>query len=202
MILRSSAVRPWSRRIKRGIDLVLAAVGLVVAAPICLVLASTIRLESRGPALFRQDRAGKGERVFTLYKFRTMIDRAPDGFVSANDPRITRFGRVLRMISLDEIPQLWNVLKGEMSLVGPRPDRVFRAETYDDRVRARLSVRPGIMGWAQLHDGRSMTWEERYEYDLEYVKNWSLGLDFRIMWWSVVRGKMLQREGELRDGKA
>lgn len=190
-----------SRIIKRGIDLTMSMLGLLVAGPACILTALAIRLESTGPVIFRQQRAGKDGRVFTLYKFRTMVDRAPDGFVVADDPRITRLGRVLRMTSLDEIPQLWNVIRGDMSLVGPRPDRVFRAETYDDRIRKRLSVRPGIMGWAQLHDGRSMTWQERYEYDLEYSKNWCLGLDLRIIWRSVTRGKMVQREGDPRNGQ-
>jgi len=186
---------------KRILDLFLAWLGLIVAMPLCCLLAILIRLTSPGPIIFRQQRAGKNGKAFTVYKFRTMVDSAPDGFVTANDVRVTRVGRILRMLSLDEIPQLWNVLKGDMSLVGPRPDRVFRAETYNDRIRQRLSVRPGIMGWAQLHDGRSMTWDERYDYDLEYLKTWSLSRDLRIMWWSVVRGKMLQKEGESRDVK-
>lgn len=191
--------RSVSHLSKRILDVLLSGLGLVVATPFCCILVLFIRLESPGAAIFRQERAGRNGQTFPLYKFRTMVDRAPDGFVTANDVRVTRVGRILRMLSLDEIPQLWNVLKGDMSLVGPRPDRVFRAETYDDRIRQRLSVRPGIMGWAQLHDGRSMTWDERYEYDLEYVKDWSLSRDLRIMWWSVIRGKMLQREGKSRD---
>lgn len=186
---------------KRIIDVLLAGMLLVVLAIPAAIAAIVIRLDSPGPAVFRQERAGKNGQTFTLYKLRTMVDRAPNGFVTANDARVTRIGRLLRMTSLDEIPQLWNVLKGDMSLVGPRPDRVFRAEAYDDRIRQRLSVRPGIMGWAQLHDGRSMTWDERYKYDLEYVKDWSLVRDLRIMWWSVMRGKMLQREGTSWDGQ-
>lgn len=185
---------------KRGMDVTLSVLVLVVAAPVCVLIALVIRLGTPGPVIFHQERAGKGGKVFKLLKFRTMVDRAPDGFVTANDPRITRFGRILRMTSMDEIPQLWNVIKGNMSLVGPRPDRVFRAESYGDRTRKRLSVRPGIMGWAQLHNGRSMTWPERYEYDLEYVESWSLRGDLRIIWRSVIGGKMIQREGESRDG--
>jgi len=193
--------RSVSQAIKRGVDILLASCGLLITVPVSVSLAAVIRWESPGPAIFRQPRAGKNGSPFVLYKFRTMVDKAPDGFVSQDDPRITRVGRFLRMTSLDEIPQLWNVIKGDMSLVGPRPDRVHRAETYTDRIRQRLEVRPGIMGWAQLHDGRSLTWEERYEYDLEYVSNWSLWWDLRIMWWSIVRGNMLQREGLRTDGK-
>ncbi len=188
-------------RIKRILDVLLALVGLLLSTPIGIIVWTIIHLESPGPAIFAQPRAGRYGRSFVLYKFRTMVDKAPDGFVTRSDPRITRVGRFLRMTSLDEIPQLWNVLKGDMSLVGPRPDRVHRAETYDARIRQRLDVRPGIMGWAQLHDGRSLSWEQRYEYDLDYVKNWSLGWDLRIMWWSVVRGNMVQREGVNADGK-
>jgi len=186
---------------KRFVDLALSVLGLAVLWPFCVVLWAVVSLSSPGPAIFRQERAGRHGQTFMLYKFRTMFDRAPDGFVTAEDFRITRIGRLLRMLSLDEIPQLWNVIKGDMSLVGPRPDRVFRAKTYDDRIRQRLSVRPGIMGWAQLHDGRSMTWNERYEYDLEYVANWSFAQDLRIIWWSVIRGNMMQREGISRDGE-
>ena len=190
------------RVLKRLIDVLLSFVGLVLLAVPFAITALVIKLSSKGPVIFRQPRAGKGGKPFTLYKFRTMVVGAKDGFVQNNDPRVTRVGRLLRMVSLDEIPQLWNIIRGDMSLVGPRPDRVFRAEKYDERVRRRLSVLPGIMGWAQLHNGRSLSWEERYELDLEYVDNWSLWLDLKIMMFSLLRGNMVQREGEKKSGKS
>ena len=188
--------------LKRFIDIVLSLIGLLMLSVPFVLISLVIKLSSKGPVIFRQPRAGKGGNPFTLYKFRTMVVGAADGFVQNNDPRVTRVGRLLRMVSLDEIPQLWNIIRGDMSLVGPRPDRVFRAEQYDERIRRRLSVLPGIMGWAQLHNGRSLSWEERYELDLEYVDNWSLWLDLKIIVFSLLRGNMVQREGEKKSGKS
>lgn len=187
--------------VKRFIDILLSLIGLVLLAVPSALIAMATQLDSKGPIIFRQLRAGKDGKPFTLYKFRTMVVDAQDGFVRHNDPRVTRLGRFLRMASLDEIPQLWNVLRGSMSLVGPRPDRVFRAKGYDRRVGQRLTVLPGIMGWAQLHNGRSLSWEKRYELDLKYVHNWSLWLDLEIMVLSILHGNMVQREGEERSGK-
>jgi len=187
--------------LKRLIDILLSLIGLVLLTVPFAIIALAIKLDSKGPAVFRQLRAGKDGKPFTLYKFRTMKVGAQDGFVQEDDPRVTRIGHFLRMTSLDEIPQLWNILRGEMSLVGPRPDRVFRADEYNARVRSRLTVLPGIMGWAQLHRGRSLSWEERYELDLEYVDNWSLWLDLKIMVLSLLRGNMVQREGERENGE-
>jgi len=174
----------------------LSLIGLILLVVPFVLIALAVKLDSKGPIIFRQLRAGKGGKPFTLYKFRTMVVGAANGFVQDNDPRVTRLGRLLRVTSLDEIPQLWNVVRGDMSLVGPRPDRIFRAEHYDDRIKRRLSVLPGIMGWAQLHNGRSLSWKERYEFDLEYVDNWSLWVDMKIMVLSLLRGNMVQREGE------
>jgi len=183
-------------RVKRALDAVLSLIGLILLVVPFVLIALAVKLDSKGPIIFRQLRAGKGGKPFTLYKFRTMVVGAANGFVQDNDPRVTRLGRLLRVTSLDEIPQLWNVVRGDMSLVGPRPDRIFRAEHYDDRIKRRLSVLPGIMGWAQLHNGRSLSWKERYEFDLEYVDNWSLWVDMKIMVLSLLRGNMVQREGE------
>lgn len=187
------------RVIKRVFDIVISFIGMFLLAIPFAIIALGIKLDSIGPIIFRQDRAGKRGIPFTLYKFRTMVGNAPDGFVKENDPRITWVGQFLRLLTLDEIPQLWNILKGDMSLVGPRPDRVFRAKEYSERIRQRLSIDPGIMGLAQLYDGRKLAWSQRYEYDLEYVDNWSLWFDVKIVVLSVVRGKMIQNEGETRD---
>jgi len=188
--------------LKRLIDILLSLIGLSLLAVPFAIIYLAIKLDSKGPAVFRQLRAGKDGKPFTLYKFRTMKVGAQDGFVQEDDPRVTRIGRFLRMTSLDEIPQLWNILGGEMSLVGPRPDRVFRANEYNERIRGRLTVLPGIMGWAQLHNGRRLSWENRYEFDLGYVHNWSLWLDLKIMVLSLLRGNMVQREGEKGNDKA
>jgi lipopolysaccharide/colanic/teichoic acid biosynthesis glycosyltransferase len=171
---------------------VLAAVGLVVLSPVLAGIAAWIAKESGRPVLFRQARAGKDGKPFSMLKFRTMVPDAievgrelgisdgPFGVV-ADDPRITRSGRFLRRTSLDELPQLVNVLRGEMSLVGPRPDLLEQVANYTDGDRRRLAVKPGITGWAQIHGRDEIPWEERFELDAWYVDNWSLALDARIV---------------------
>ena len=173
-------------------DRVLAAVGLVVLSPVLAGIAAWIAEESGRPVLFRQPRAGRDGTPFSMLKFRTMVPDAievgramaisddPFGVV-ADDPRITRSGRFLRRTSLDELPQLVNVLRGEMSIVGPRPDLLEQAANYTDGDRRRLAVKPGITGWAQIHGRDEIPWEERFELDAWYVDNWSLALDARIV---------------------
>ena len=167
--------------VKRCIDLVGASVGLAVLSPLMLGISSAVRLESKGAAIFRQPRLGRGGEVFEVLKFRTMIVGAGDGAVAAGDPRLTRLGGQLRRWSLDEFPQLINVLKGEMSLVGPRPDRTFRLEQYTEEQRRRLAMRPGITGLAQVSGRNALDWESRNSLDLRYLDQWSLGLDARII---------------------
>jgi lipopolysaccharide/colanic/teichoic acid biosynthesis glycosyltransferase len=181
-----------SRLVKNVGDRVLAAVGLIVLAPVYAGIAAWIAKESGRPVIFRQPRAGKGGRPFSMLKFRTMIPDAvevgremgisddPFGVV-VDDPRITRSGRFLRRTSLDELPQLVNVLRGEMSIVGPRPDLLEQVANYTDGDRRRLAVKPGITGWAQVHGRDEIPWEERFELDAWYVDNWSLALDARIL---------------------
>ncbi len=177
---------------KEVLDRLVAAVGLVTLSLVFAGIALWIRLESGGPVIFRQPRVGKDGRVFSMLKFRTMVPDAvelgcelalsEDPFaVLPEDPRITRCGRFLRRTSLDELPQLWNVLRGEMSLVGPRPDLVEQAANYAPADRRRLAVKPGITGWAQVHGRDEIPWEERFRLDAWYVDNWSLGLDARIL---------------------
>jgi lipopolysaccharide/colanic/teichoic acid biosynthesis glycosyltransferase len=180
------------RLVKSVGDRVLAAVGLVVLSPVLAGIAAWIAKESGRPVLFRQPRAGKGGRPFSMLKFRTMVPDAievgrelgisddPFGVV-ADDPRITRSGRFLRRTSLDELPQLVNVLRGQMSLVGPRPDLLEQVANYADGDSRRLAVKPGITGWAQIHGRDEIPWEERFELDAWYVDNWSLALDARIL---------------------
>jgi lipopolysaccharide/colanic/teichoic acid biosynthesis glycosyltransferase len=166
-------------------DVVGAAVGLVVASPALALAAIGIKLEDGGPLLFRQRRVGLGGEEFELLKLRTMIvgaEREGAGYaVNRGDPRITRVGRVLRRLSIDELPQLWNVVRGDMSLIGPRPTLRYQVEQYTPRQRKRLDVRPGITGWAQVHGRASLPWDERIELDVWYVENRSPWLDLKII---------------------
>jgi lipopolysaccharide/colanic/teichoic acid biosynthesis glycosyltransferase len=169
----------------RVLDVVLAAALLVVTAPLLALAALAIRLESRGPVFYRQLRVGRDGRPFELWKLRTMVPGAESMgagiYVIEGDPRITRTGRLLRRFSLDELPNLVNVLRGEMSIVGPRPTVQEQVERYTDRQRRRLEVRPGITGWAQINGRTSLPWPERIELDVWYVEHRSLRLDLRIL---------------------
>ncbi len=170
--------------VKRAIDAAAASLLLVLLAPLMAAIALAVRAASPGEALFRQTRAGRNGKPFTIYKFRTMVRDAPrsalGSYCFADDPRLTRVGRLLRATSLDELPQLFNVLKGDMSFVGPRPDLPHHVERYDAAQRRRLEVRPGITGWAQVNGRNGIPWERRIELDLEYVARWSLLLDAAI----------------------
>ncbi len=172
-------------RVKRAIDVVGAAAGLALAAPILALAACAIKLEDNGPVFFRQMRLGLGEEPFEVLKLRTMTVDAEkirsDGVVEEGDPRITRVGALLRRTAVDELPQLWNVLRGEMSLVGPRPVPLPHLERYDERQRRRLEVRPGLTGWAQIHGRASLPWPERIELDVWYVEHRSLRVDASIL---------------------
>ncbi|HKQ53292.1 MAG TPA: sugar transferase [Pyrinomonadaceae bacterium] len=173
--------------VKRAVDLVAASLALVVLAPLAVLIVAAVKLSSPGPILFRQARLGKGGVPFMLYKFRTMRRDAPavrnqDGsaFVGANDPRLTRAGRVLRDYTLDEIPQLFNVLRGEMSVVGPRPDLVEQLGLYDDLMRRKLEVKPGMVCLSLVHGRNALSWRRRAELDVYYVDHRSLKLDAEI----------------------
>ena len=170
--------------IKRTTDLVLSLLAILILAVPMLIIAVLIRLGSRGPAIFRQRRAGRGGRPFTMYKFRTMRtggDPYAPSPHSADDPRLTRLGRFLRQRSLDELPQIFNVLKGDMSLVGPRPLYERQAGEWDQRQRRRLDVRPGITGYAQVYGRGALTVEEKLELDAQYVDKQSWWLDCKIL---------------------
>lgn len=171
--------------IRRGVDIVVSAFALVISAPVLLVAVLAIRLESRGPAIYRQRRVGLHGAPFDVLKLRTMVDGAEHigaGLaVNANDSRITRVGAFLRRTSLDELPNLLNVLRGEMSLIGPRPTLPAQVDQYTARQRGRLAVKPGISGWAQVNGRASLPWSERIELDLHYVEHRSLALDLRIL---------------------
>jgi lipopolysaccharide/colanic/teichoic acid biosynthesis glycosyltransferase len=171
--------------LNRALDVAGAALGLALTSPLLALAAAGIKLEDGGPILYRQRRVGLGGREFELLKLRTMevgAERRGAGFaVNAGDPRITRVGGVLRRLSLDEVPQLWNVLRGDMSLIGPRPTLAYQVERYTPRQRRRLEVKPGITGWAQIHGRARLPWDERIELDLWYVENRSTWLDLKIL---------------------
>ncbi|MCB9913683.1 MAG: undecaprenyl-phosphate glucose phosphotransferase [Planctomycetes bacterium] len=195
LAVSSSPMIGWGYVVKRCFDVALAALGLALTAPVLLAAALAVRLTSRGPALYAQERFGLDGRCFTIHKLRTMVvDAEKDGPVWGipNDPRVTTVGRFLRRTSIDELPQLWNVLKGDMSLVGPRPAQPYFVERFKERIpryMQRHRVKPGLTGWAQIHgqrgDGPA---DERLKYDLFYIRNWSLGLDVKILWATVCGG--------------
>jgi lipopolysaccharide/colanic/teichoic acid biosynthesis glycosyltransferase len=171
--------------LSRALDVVVAALLLVVTAPLLALAALAIRLESRGTVFYRQLRVGRGGEAFQLWKLRTMVPGAEAMgagiYVVEGDTRITRVGRLLRRFSLDELPNLVNVLKGEMAIVGPRPTVQEQVERYTERQRLRLEVKPGITGWAQINGRTSLPWPERIELDVWYVEHRSLRLDLRIL---------------------
>jgi lipopolysaccharide/colanic/teichoic acid biosynthesis glycosyltransferase len=189
-------VNPEAEAVKRALDIVGAVAGLAVAAPILALAACAIKLEDRGPVLFRQVRLGRGATRFEVLKLRTMTVDAEqlrsDGVVEAGDPRITRVGHFLRRTAIDELPQLWHVLTGEMSLVGPRPVPPSHLERYDETQMRRLDVKPGLTGWAQIHGRASLPWPERLALDVHYVDNQSLALDARIL--ARTAGVLLRRD--------
>jgi lipopolysaccharide/colanic/teichoic acid biosynthesis glycosyltransferase len=171
--------------VNRVADVAVAGAALVLAAPVLAIAALATKLGDRGPILYRQARVGKDGVDFELLKLRTMVVGAESqgaGFaVNEGDPRITRAGRVLRRLSLDELPQLWNVVRGDMSVIGPRPTLRYQVERYTPRQRRRLEVRPGITGWAQVHGRAALPWEERIELDVWYVEHRSPWLDLKIL---------------------
>jgi lipopolysaccharide/colanic/teichoic acid biosynthesis glycosyltransferase len=174
---------------KRALDVVVAGTVLVLAAPVLAVAALLIRLETHGHPIYRQRRVGRDGAPFDLYKLRTMVSGAesigPGLALNEGDTRITRLGAILRRYSLDELPNLVNVLRGELSVVGPRPTVQVQVDRYTERQRGRLLVPPGLTGWAQIHGRASLPWSERIELDLWYVEHASLRLDLRILWRTV-----------------
>jgi lipopolysaccharide/colanic/teichoic acid biosynthesis glycosyltransferase len=171
--------------VNRAADVVIAGLALVAASPLLGLGALAAKLEDGGPVLYRQTRVGKDGTAFELLKLRTMVVGAETmgaGMaVNEGDVRITRTGRILRRLSLDELPQLWNVIRGEMSVIGPRPTLHYQVEQYGPRQRRRLEVKPGITGWAQVHGRASLPWEERIELDVWYVEHRSSWLDVKIL---------------------
>ena len=169
----------------RALDVAIAGTGLLVTSPLLVLAALAIKLGGGGPVIYRQARVGKDGEDFELYKLRTMVvgaEKLGAGWaVDKGDPRITRVGRILRRTSIDELPQLWNVVRGEMSVIGPRPTLRYQVERYTERQRRRLSIRPGLTGWAQIHGRAALSWDERIELDVWYVEHRSALLDLKIL---------------------
>jgi len=191
----------YRRTGKRVMDLALAVPTLIVLSPLGLALAGLIRLKLGGPVFFRQPRPGRDGRAFELIKFRTMSSaRGADGELLPDEERLTPFGNRLRRLSLDELPTLWNVARGDMSLVGPRPLLVRYLERYTPEQRRRHDVLPGVTGWAQINGRNAITWEEKFEYDVWYVENVSLGTDLRILFRTMAQ--VLGKRGISAEGHA
>ena len=169
----------------RAADVAIAGTTLVLTSPLLGLAVLAVKLEDRGPVLYRQMRVGKDGKDFELLKLRTMVvgaEKIGAGYaVDEGDARITRAGRILRKLSLDELPQLWNVIRGEMSVIGPRPTLRYQVERYDERQLCRLAVKPGITGWAQIHGRATLPWAERIELDVWYVEHRSPALDLKIL---------------------
>jgi sugar transferase EpsL len=187
--------------VKRSLDLTVAALGLILLSPLLACVAALVRVRMGPPVLFRQLRIGYAGRPFWLYKFRTMCDaRDRGGRLFSDAERLGGMGKALRAASLDELPQLWNVLCGEMSLVGPRPLLPEYLPRYSPRQLRRHEVAPGITGWAQVNGRNDLTWEQKFELDVWYVDHWSLWLDVRILWMTL--SKVVCGEGVSQEGHA
>jgi len=186
----------YGKCFKRCLDFLLSLCGIVVLSPVLLVLAALVRVKLGSPVLFHQERPGRHEKIFKLYKFRSMTDeKDAEGNLLPDEVRLTRFGKLLRSSSLDELPELLNILKGDMSLIGPRPLLVRYLPYYTEEERHRHDVRPGLTGLAQVNGRNALGWEDRFRYDLDYVNHISFGLDLKIIGMTV--GKVLKRSGTL-----
>ena len=184
----------YEKYIKRLLDIALSGLALIALSPVLLVTAVLVRIKLGSPVLFHQDRPGRDEKIFRLYKFRSMTDeRDENGNLLPDEIRLTKFGKLLRSTSLDELPELWNILRGDMSIVGPRPLLVKYLPLYNEEQRHRHDVRPGLTGWAQVHGRNTVTWEEKFRLDVWYVENLSFWVDVKTVFLTVK--KVLCREG-------
>ena len=191
----------YERYFKRLMDIVLSGLALIVLSPVMLVVAVLVRVKLGSPVLFCQERPGKNEEIFKLHKFRSMTDaRDAEGNLLPDEERLTKFGKLLRSTSLDELPELWDIFRGKMSIVGPRPLLVKYLPLYNNEQHHRHDVRPGLTGWAQVHGRNLATWEEKFHYDVEYVRRVSFLLDMRIILMTV--RCVFVREGINAEGSA
>ncbi|MBI6011099.1 sugar transferase [Clostridium perfringens] len=187
--------------IKRAFDIIASLGGLIVFSPIIIVVAILVRVNLGSPILFTQDRVGKNNKIFKMMKFRTMKDGVDkDGKLLPDSERLTNFGKILRSTSLDELPELVNILKGDMSLIGPRPLLVEYLLLYSEEQKRRHNVLPGLTGWAQINGRNAISWGEKFKLDVYYVNNWSLGLDLKIFFLTFY--KLFNREGINQEGES
>ena len=191
----------YCKYIKRLLDIVCAMAAIIVFCWLYAIVAIIVRIKLGSPVIFKQERPGKDETIFTLYKFRTMTDkRDKEGNLLPDGERLTRFGKMLRRTSLDELPEAWNILKGDMSVVGPRPLLVEYLTLYNDHQKKRHKVKPGLSGWAQINGRNTVTWEEKFDLDVEYVDTVCFRRDFMIVIMTI--GLALKRKGISADGEA
>ena len=184
----------YQKYIKRGLDFILALIASIILSPVILIVAVLVRIKLGSPVLFKQPRPGKNEKIFNMYKFRTMTDaRDENGELLPDEVRLTKFGKTLRSTSLDELPELFNILKGDMSIVGPRPLLVRYMPLYNERQKHRHEVRPGFTGLAQVNGRNSISWEEKFEWDVKYVEHVTFLQDCRIILKTI--GVVLKRDG-------
>ncbi len=192
----------YKRFFKRPIDIFCALAAIIVFSWLYILVAILVRIKLGSPVLFKQPRPGKDEKIFNLYKFRTMTDeRDENGNLLPDDVRLTKFGKLLRATSLDELPEAFNILKGDMSVIGPRPLLVKYLSQYNDRQKRRHEVRPGLSGLAQVNGRNAITWEEKFEYDVQYVENITFMGDFKILWLTVWKA-FAKRDGISAEGEA
>ena len=172
----------YDKYVKRSIDFILSVLAIIIFSPLLIIVAVLVRIKLGSPAIFKQERPGLNEKIFTMYKFRTMTDeRDADGNLLPDEVRLTKFGKALRATSLDELPELFNILKGDMAIVGPRPLLVQYLPLYNAQQKKRHCVRPGITGYAQINGRNSISWEEKFDYDIYYVANIAITLDISIL---------------------
>ena len=198
--MKSKSNGLYSKLIKRFMDFLIAALSIIIFSPLLIILAILVRVKLGGPVIFKQERPGLNGKVFKLYKFRTMTDaKDENGNLLDDEYRLTSFGKKLRSTSLDELPELYNILKGDMSIVGPRPLLVKYLPLYNDEQKRRHDVRPGLTGLAQVSGRNAITWTEKFNKDIEYVDNVSLGLDISIFFKTIYC--VLKKEG-INSGSA
>ena len=184
----------YEKYIKRLLDFTLSFLALIILSPVLLVTALLVRIKLGSPIIFHQERPGKSEKIFRLYKFRSMTDECDEnGDLLPDDQRLTRFGQILRSTSLDELPELWNILRGDMSIVGPRPLLVKYLPLYNEEQRHRHDVRPGLTGWAQANGRNAISWEEKFKLDVWYVQHISFWVDVKVIFMTVK--KVFCRDG-------
>lgn len=184
----------YERCVKRILDVLLSAMALVVLSPVFLITAALVKHKLGSPVIFKQNRPGKNEKIFKMYKFRSMSnEKDENGELLPDEVRLTNFGKKLRSTSLDELPEIWNIFKGDMSIIGPRPLAVSYLDYYTEEEKRRHSVRPGLTGNAQVNGRNSISWEEKFEKDLEYIDNITFAMDVKIFFQTI--GKIFKREG-------